>query len=112
MLVAGVMLASVLAATAQAPPADDDAEMPASEAAATADVNDPDIMKDIDVDKLDWSQLDLDASTRTGPTLKGPRQRAPVPMPFGRITQNRTAPPRSRSSNRSRRSGMPASAPT
>ena len=65
------MLASVLAAAAQAPPAADDAEMPASEEAATADVNAPDIMKDIDVDKLDWSQLNVDASTLTGPALKG-----------------------------------------
>ena len=71
MLVAGLMLASVLAAAAQAPPADDDAEMPASEEAATADINDPDIMKDIDVDKLDWSQLNVDASTLNGPALKG-----------------------------------------
>ena len=71
MLVAGLMLASVLAAAAQAPPADDDAGMPASEEAATADINDPDIMKDIDVDKLDWSQLNVDASTLTGPALKG-----------------------------------------
>ena len=71
MLVAGLMLASVLAAAAQAPPADDDAEMPAAGEAATADINDPDIMKDIDVDKLDWSQLNVDASTLTGPALKG-----------------------------------------
>ena len=65
------MPASVPAAAAQAPPAADDAEMPASEEAATADVNAPDIMKDIDVDKLDWSQLNVDASTLTGPALKG-----------------------------------------
>ena len=61
-LVAGFSLASALA-VAQTPPADEDAE----ESAATApDVNDPDIMKDIDVSKLDWSQLDLDASPLTG----------------------------------------------
>ena len=71
MLVAGLMLGSVLAAAAQAPRAHDDEEMSASQAAATADVNDPDIMKDIDVDKLDWSQLNVDASTLTGPALKG-----------------------------------------
>ena len=70
MLVAGLVLASVLAAAAQAPPAGNE-EMPASEEAATADVNDPDIMKDIDIDKLDWSQLNVDASTLTGPALKG-----------------------------------------
>jgi hypothetical protein len=71
-LVAGFSLATVLAAAAQTPPADaaDDAEEPAAEAAAP-DVNDADIMKDIDVSKLDWSQLNLDASTLSGPTPKG-----------------------------------------
>jgi hypothetical protein len=71
-LVAGFSLFSVLAATAQTPPAEDDTEMPAAEeAAATPDVNDADILKDIDVSKLDWSQLNVDASTLTGPALKG-----------------------------------------
>ena len=70
-LVAGFSLFSVLAATAQTPPAADEAEMPAAGEAATADINDPDIMKDIDVDKLDWSQLNVDASTLNGPALKG-----------------------------------------
>ena len=54
MLVAGFSLAAVLAVAAQTPPADDEEE-PAEEAAAAPDVNDPDIMKDIDVSKLDWS---------------------------------------------------------
>src|SRR6266481_5737929 len=66
MLVAGFALASVLTAAAQTPPAEDDAEEPAAEAAAAPDVNDPDIMKDIDVSKLDWSQLNVDASPLTG----------------------------------------------
>jgi hypothetical protein len=71
-LVAGFSLLSVLAAAAQTPPAEDDAEMPAAEEAAAApDVNDADIMKDIDVSKLDWSQLNVDASTLTGPAPKG-----------------------------------------
>jgi hypothetical protein len=71
-LVAGFSLVSVLAAAAQTPPAEDEAEMPAAEEAAAApDVNDADIMKDIDVSKLDWSQLNVDASTLTGPALKG-----------------------------------------
>jgi hypothetical protein len=33
------------------------------EAGETADVNDPDVLKGIDVDKLDWSQLNIDATT-------------------------------------------------
>jgi hypothetical protein len=37
---------------------DDDAE-----AAEAPDVNDPDVMKGIDVDKLDWGQLAIDAGT-------------------------------------------------
>ena len=63
MLVAGFSLASILAATAQTPPADEDPDMAAAaeEAAAAPDVNDADIMKDIDVSKLDWSQLNVDA---------------------------------------------------
>ena len=72
MLVAGVSLASMVAAAAQTPPSDDDPEMPAAEETETApDVNDVDIMKDIDVSKLDWSLLNVDASTLTGPEPKG-----------------------------------------
>ena len=64
MLVAGVSLAVSLAATAQTPPAEHDPAWPAAEGeAAAVDVNDADIMKDIDVDKLDWSQLNADAPT-------------------------------------------------
>jgi len=67
-LAAGFSLATVLAAAAQTPPADDeaDAEEAAAEIAAAPDVNDPDITGDIDVSKLDWSQLDLDALPLTG----------------------------------------------
>jgi hypothetical protein len=68
-LVAGFSLASALA-VAQTPPAVEEAEEPAAEVApdvaVAPDVNDPDIMKDIDVSKLDWSQLDLDTSPLTG----------------------------------------------
>ena len=71
LLVAGFSLATVLAAAAQTPPADDDAEEPAAEAATAPDVNDTDIMKDIDVSKLDWSQLNVDASALNGPAPKG-----------------------------------------
>ena len=72
MLVAGVSLASMLAAAAQTPPADDDPDTPeAEETEAAPSVNDVDIMKDIDVSKLDWSQLNVDASTLTAPAPKG-----------------------------------------
>jgi len=71
MLVAGVSVASMLAAAAQTP-ADDEEDTPAAEETEAApDVNDPDIMKDIDVSKLDWSLLNVDASTLTGPAPKG-----------------------------------------
>ena len=55
MLVAGVSVASILAAAAQTPPVDDDPDEPAAEETEVApSVNDVDIMKDIDVSKLDW----------------------------------------------------------
>jgi hypothetical protein len=69
-LVAGFSMTFLLAAAAQTPPAENDAEMPATEEAAP-DVNDVDILKDIDISKLDWSQLNVDASTLTGPAMKG-----------------------------------------
>ena len=77
MLVAGFSLAAILAVSAQTPPAEEDAEEPAEETAAAPDVagapdvNDPDIIRDIDVSKLDWAQLDLDAVPLTGPAPKG-----------------------------------------
>jgi len=46
--------------------------MPAPEEPATApDVNDNDTLKDIDISKVDWSQLNVDGSTLTGPAPKG-----------------------------------------
>ena len=64
MLVAGVSVASMLAAAAQTPPAEDEPDIPAAEETEAApEANDVDIMKDIDVSKLDWSLLNVDAST-------------------------------------------------
>jgi len=72
MLAAGIGLASMVAAAAQTPPADDDTDEPAAEETeAAAGATDVDIMKDIDVSKLDWSLLNVDASTLTGPEPKG-----------------------------------------
>jgi hypothetical protein len=71
MLVAGFGLAAVLAAAAQTPAPEEDTEEPAAEAAAAPDVNDADVTKDIDVSKLDWSQLNVDASTLNTPAAKG-----------------------------------------
>jgi len=76
MLVAGFSLAAVLTVAAQTQPAaEDDADEPTEEVAApdvavAPDVNDPDIMKDIDVSKLDWSQLDLDTFPLSGGPTK------------------------------------------
>jgi hypothetical protein len=72
MLAAGIGLASMVGAAAQTPPADDDTDEPAAEQTeAAAGANDVDIMKDIDVSKLDWSLLNVDASTLTDPAPKG-----------------------------------------
>src|SRR3954452_2953376 len=72
MLVAGVSVVSMLAAAAQTPPADDDPDQPAAEETEAApSVNDVDIMKDIDVSKLDWSLLNVDASTLPALAAKG-----------------------------------------
>jgi len=77
MLVAGVSLAWTLAAAAQTPPTNDEPEMQETEdaeaapAEAAPSVNDADIMKDIDVSKLDWSLLNVDASTLGDLAAKG-----------------------------------------
>jgi hypothetical protein len=79
MLVARVSLVSILAAAAQTPPAADEPDMQEQETeeveAAPAEtapgVNDADIMKDIDVSKLDWSLLNVDASTLADLATKG-----------------------------------------
>ena len=67
MLAAGVSMASVLQASAQTVPAEENPEAPAVEAAAAPDANDADI-RDL---QLDWSQLNVDASTlATSPASK------------------------------------------
>jgi hypothetical protein len=69
-LAAAFIFGSVLTAPAQIippfSPAPATAAVPddeAEEAAEAPDVNDPDVMKGIDVDKLDWGQLAIDAGT-------------------------------------------------
>jgi hypothetical protein len=69
-LAAVFILGSVLTVSAQIIPpfspaaaAPDDEAETAETAEATPDVNDPDVLKGIDVDKLDWSQLAVDAGT-------------------------------------------------
>jgi hypothetical protein len=63
MLVAGASLASVLMAAAQTwPPADEPAMQEAEEIEAVPAADEEDILKDIDVSKLDWSLLDFDSS--------------------------------------------------
>jgi hypothetical protein len=72
LLAAGITLASMMAAAAQTPPDDDEPEMPAAEETEAAPVaEDVDIMKDIDVSKLDWSQLNIDAYTLLETAPKG-----------------------------------------
>ncbi|MGV7212814.1 hypothetical protein [Bradyrhizobium sp. UFLA05-112] len=64
MLAAAFMLASMTVVPAQIVPMQpDQAAAAPEEAEETADVNDPDVLKGIDVDKLDWSQLNIDAAT-------------------------------------------------
>jgi hypothetical protein len=68
-LAAGFNLALALPSFAQTAKVEDDPQAAAADA-DTADANDPE-MKDIDVSKLDWSQLNVDASTlRDGPAPK------------------------------------------
>jgi hypothetical protein len=70
-LAAGFLLAFASPAPAQSAPADDeDQDAPTAEAPAPS-VNDDDVLKDIDISKLDWSQLNVDASTLgDGPAAK------------------------------------------
>jgi hypothetical protein len=71
MLVAGVSVAMVLSAAAQTPPTDDPEMEAAEEAELSPEAGDVDIMKDIDVSKLDWTLLNVDASTLPAPAPKG-----------------------------------------
>jgi len=67
-LAAGLGMAPVLQARAQAAPAEQDQEAPAAEATAAPDADDADISGL----ELDWSQLNVDASTlATRPLPKG-----------------------------------------
>jgi hypothetical protein len=75
-LAAGFALLSA-AALAQAPPtaATDDADEAEEETAAPSvkkdedPLNKEDLLKDVDIDKLDWSQLNVDASTLNMPSV-------------------------------------------
>jgi len=83
MLVAGVSLASVLVAAAQTPLSADEPEMQeAEEAEAAPAADDEDILKDIDVSKLDWSLLDFDSSN-IGDMLAAARAGAPPKVAAG-----------------------------
>ena len=81
LLAAAFILGSVLTVSAQIIPPfspaaaapDDEAE---TEPAEAADVNDADVLKGIDVDKLDWSQLAVDAGTGIDPMAARKRAQA------------------------------------
>lgn len=80
-LAAVVVLGSVLSVSAQIiPPFSPTAAAPddeaGTEAAEAPDVNDPDVLKGIDVDKLDWSQLAVDAGTGIDPMAAKKRAKA------------------------------------
>jgi hypothetical protein len=68
-LAAGSGLASTLQAGAQAVPGEENTEAAAAEADAAVDANDVD-MTGVDVKNLDWSQLNVDASTLISPASK------------------------------------------
>jgi hypothetical protein len=61
-LAAAFLLLTAPPLLAQTPWPEDEQSTPSEEATAPS-VNDEDVLKDIDVDKLDWSQLNVDAST-------------------------------------------------
>ena len=79
-LAAGLCVVSA-AALAQAPPATEPADEAEEEAAPAPEKKDEDIpkedipkedlLKDVDIGKLDWSQLNVDASTLNLPSAKG-----------------------------------------
>ncbi|MCA1363342.1 hypothetical protein I6F14_19870 [Bradyrhizobium sp. IC3069] len=77
LLAAAFILSSVLTLQAQIiPPFSSPASDDEAEAAEAPDVNDPDIMKGIDVDKLDWSQIAVDAGTGIDPMAAKKRAQA------------------------------------
>jgi len=75
LLAAGLTLALASPALAQWPQMQPDASGDV-EAVVTPDVNDEDALKDIDISKLDWSQLDVDASTLHDKAVKARAARA------------------------------------
>jgi hypothetical protein len=68
-LAAGFALVSATA-LAQSPPAAADDDEAEEQAAAAPEKKDEDLLKDIDIDKLDWSQLNIDASMLDLPSIK------------------------------------------
>jgi hypothetical protein len=78
MLAGGFLLGFAASALAQSAPADDeDQGAPAAAEDSAPSVNDQDVLKDIDISKLDWSQLNVDASTLgDGPAAKARTARA------------------------------------
>ena len=69
-LAAGFGLLSI-AAQAQSPPAAEDEDEAEETTAPAPEKKDEDILKDVDIDKLDWSQLNIDASLLNLPSAKG-----------------------------------------
>jgi hypothetical protein len=81
-LVAGFSLACALSAGAQTVPAGEGDDVPTAAATGPAVDADNGDMKDIDVDKLDWSQLNVDASTLTvNPASKARTATPAAPAP-------------------------------
>src|SRR3981189_3221747 len=75
LLAAGFSLAAVLAAGAQTPPSGEATGAAEEDPAPAREINDADTMKDLDgkdldIDKLDWSQLNVGASTLIMPAAK------------------------------------------
>src|SRR5689334_21150054 len=71
LLAAGFLTALASPALAQSVPADEDAETTTAEQAPAQSADEEDVLKGIDVSKLDWSQLNVDASTLgDGPAAK------------------------------------------
>ena len=68
-LAAGFGLAAASQAGAQAVPAEENTQATAAEADAAVDVNDVD-MTEVDINNLDWSQLNVDASTLVNPASR------------------------------------------
>ena len=116
MLVAGVSLASMLAAAAQTPPADDDTDTPAAEETEAAPErqrrrhHEGHRRQQARLEPAQCRCVDPDRSGAEG--KRRVERRQPARIPRGPPMRGRTAPPRCRSSNPSRRSGIRASAPT